>query len=197
MAGSRENFRGTQIKMDKQNNQGDDFNPKALYPEAQPIFGFKLEHIEGVKDEALIVLDTNALLVPYTVGKQSLEEIEKTYRSLIAKNRLIIPGQVAREFAKHRATKLGEVFQQLSTKRDSLANIDTGEYPLLESFPEYKDILGLQRTFNEQIAKYRKTIGTLLEKIRVGHGMTPLAFFTASSSEVMSFLIQISMPRKS
>jgi hypothetical protein len=49
-----------------------------------------------------------------------------------------LPGQVAREFARNRANKLAELFQQLSSKRNSPQNLQKGKYPLLESLPEYQ-----------------------------------------------------------
>ena len=72
------------------------------------------------------MLDTNTLLVPYTTSKESLKQIEETYKTLIGQERLVIPAQVAREFAKNRASKIGEVFQQLSRNKESSVSIQTG-----------------------------------------------------------------------
>lgn len=79
-----------------------------IYPDAESLFKFQLAPLEEIKNDCLVVIDTNVLLLPYTVNQKSLEEIRKTYAELIASKRLVIPGQVAREFARNRATKIAE-----------------------------------------------------------------------------------------
>ena len=44
-----------------------------------------LRPVEDIKDNAIIVLDTNTLLVPYTTGTNSLNQIQKIYKELIQK----------------------------------------------------------------------------------------------------------------
>lgn len=136
------------------------------YPDASSIFAVSLSPLEQVRDEALIVLDTNVLLVPYTVNPKSLEDIRRTYARLITEERLFIPAQVAREFAKNRASKIGELFQQLSRKRNKLDTLQVGRYPLLEPLPEYNQLLALEREIDEKVKQYRKALGTILDHIR-------------------------------
>ena len=62
--------------------------------------------MEEIKNECFVVLDTNVLLVPYTVSKTSLQAIRNAYLQLIELKRLVVPGQVAREFAKNRPNKI-------------------------------------------------------------------------------------------
>src|SRR5262245_20094958 len=97
----------------------DIFVARSVYPDPESVFTARYTPLESVKDECMVVLDTNTLLVPYTVSKQSLDQIKQTYEVLIKKNRLIVPAQVAREFAKNRASKIMELFDQLSKKRNS------------------------------------------------------------------------------
>jgi|GEM_PF-5370312 len=49
----------------------------SLYPKAENIFSFRPKLVEEIKDECFIVVDTNSLLVPYTTGKASLEQINR------------------------------------------------------------------------------------------------------------------------
>jgi len=142
------------------------FIANEVFPDAAAIFLASFKPLEEVKDTALVVIDTNALLVPYNVGKNSLEQIGTTYRNLVAERRLIIPGQVAREFAKHRPLKIAELFQRLSRKRSSLQEIKIGKYPLLEGVPAYQEILQLEQKVNDTLRDYRKAIGKLLEHIQ-------------------------------
>jgi hypothetical protein len=91
----------------------DIFIVDSIYPEAESIFKIYLKGLEEIKDDCYIVLDTNVLLVPYTISKESLAQIRKTYETLISESRLIIPVQVSREFVKNRPNKLIELYQDL------------------------------------------------------------------------------------
>jgi uncharacterized protein YfkK (UPF0435 family) len=103
----------------------------SLYPEADAIFSFKPQPLEDIKDKCLVVLDTNVLLVPFDTGKDSLQQIKATYERLIKTEQLVVPGRVAREFAKNRSEKLKTIYQQISRKRN--LSINRQAYPLLES----------------------------------------------------------------
>jgi rRNA-processing protein FCF1 len=150
----------------KKDKDADILIANTIYPEAEPIFGVRLKPLEEIKSDCFIVLDTNALLVPYTTSKDSLEQIRRTCKALAGEKRLIIPGQVAREFAKNRAKKIGELYQQLSAKRDSAPTIKKEEYPLLESVKEYQESLRLEDELNKQLGEYRKAINKVLDHVK-------------------------------
>ena len=137
-----------------------------IYPDASEIFGLTLAPLDKVKDKCKIVLDTNALLVPYLTGSESLNEIKKVFEKLKKQNRLIVPGQVAREFANNRPERLKDIFQQLNRKQSSIQSIRIGNYPLLEGIDDYKEAIELEGKLNEQLAEYRKKIVGLIKKIK-------------------------------
>ena len=97
-----------------------------IFPDVNKLFQSRIKSLEEIRDNALIVLDTNALLVPYNIGKESLNQIQKTYRLLVTKKRLVIPAQVAREFAKNRTRKVAELFQQLNRKKSRVSKLQGG-----------------------------------------------------------------------
>ncbi len=103
-------------KSKKSDGEFDIFVANLTYPEAAQIFSASLKSLDAIKENCIVVLDTNALLVPFTTGKESLEQIRKTYKSLVAQKRLVVPGQVAREFAKNRASKSGRVVSTTESK---------------------------------------------------------------------------------
>jgi PIN like domain len=105
-----------------------------LFSDAAEIFSFAPANLAQALEHGIVVVDTNVLLVPYTTGRASLEQIRRTYEILVTEKRLRIPGQVAREFADNRAEKLKTLYQQLSRKRD--INLARSEYPLLEGLAE-------------------------------------------------------------
>lgn len=142
------------------------FISKITYPDVGSIFNHQPKTIDTIKSDCLIVLDTNVLLVPYTVGSKGLEEIRKTFNKLTMESRLFIPGQVVREFAKNRPNKLTEIYQQLSDYKSKISKINTPKYPLFELLEEYKNALDIQTQANELINKYQKEISKVLEYIK-------------------------------
>jgi hypothetical protein len=82
-----------------------------LFPDPVQIFAFSPAGLQGAIIDGVVVVDTNVLLVPYTTGRASLEQIRRTFERLTTDGRLRIPGQVAREFADNRAEKLKILFQ--------------------------------------------------------------------------------------
>lgn len=152
---------------DEKKNTGD-FNmlsSTAVYPEADAVFTAQSKTLQEIKDDSVIILDTNSLLVPYSIGKESLEQIKKTYQALISQKRLFIPGQVARELAKNRATKLTELFQQLNRKKN-VAPFRKGKYPLLEALPDYQESVRLEEELDKLLEDYRRAIAKTLEHIQ-------------------------------
>lgn len=155
----------TENKKGKQ-NEYDMFMANTVFPEAESIFSINNQPLGTIKAQALIVLDTNALLVPYNIGKESLNQIETTYKQLAQTGRLMVPGQVAREFANNRTKKILDLFQKLNRKRNSIESLKIEKYPLLESFSEYQSALEIESEINKKLKDYRKSIAGILEKIR-------------------------------
>lgn len=147
-------------------NEFDIFVANSIFPEVAPIFSTYIKSLEAVRNSAIVVLDTNALLVPYSIGKESISQIRITYRKLVETSQLIIPGQVAREFADNRTSKILELFQQLTRKKSSVPNLQTGKYPLLESLPEYTETIRLEKEIDSLLKEYKKAITSVLDHIR-------------------------------
>lgn len=147
----------------------------SIYPNTDNIFDTTLLPIETIKDDCIFILDTNALLLPYLTGSQSLSEINKVFDKLKKQNRLLIPGQVAREFANNRPEKLKEIFQQLNRKQCSIQSIGIGKYPLLESIDEYKNAIELEKEINEKLVQYRKSIGALVDQVKQWNWNDPVS----------------------
>lgn len=149
----------------------------SLYPKAENIFSFRPKLVEEIKDECFIVVDTNSLLVPYTTGKASLEQINTIYRLLVDGNRLVVPGQAAREFAEHRVTKLKELYQQISRKKSSLS---LGNYPLLEGLEPYQKAIEIEDKLNDKIREYNKCINEILDDISQWYWNDPVSVMYSS-----------------
>lgn len=144
----------------------DPFISNRVFPDAKAVFSRETKPVSDVKDNALIVLDTNALLVPYTVGKEGLDKIRDTYAAIRKQERLYVPGQVAREFAKNRSKKLAELSQQFNQKMSDASLPKKGTYPLLESFGEYQGLVELENQVGDMLKKYRENLKTILDLIK-------------------------------
>ena len=142
------------------------FSLAEAYPDAKALFTSWLRPLGEIKDNCLVVIDTNVLLIPYTIGPKTLNDIRSAYARLIGQGRLFIPAHVAREFAKNRTRKIEELFQQLSRKRNKLSNLHSGRYPLLEPLPEYKKTLELERALDETLKQYKASVDRTLEHIK-------------------------------
>jgi hypothetical protein len=161
--------------MDEKNREQQS-NPlilQSVYPEAAAVFSFQPEPIKSVIADCLVVLDTNVLLVPYNTGKESLEHIRKIYSVLAEQSRLIVPAQVAREFAQNRSEKIGTVFQQVSLKRNT--SIKQQAYPLLESVAEYQEVRRMEQQIDSQLSEYREAIALLLDAISSWYWNDPVS----------------------
>jgi len=153
--------------MPEQNNKKKDSNifiVNSIYPEVTSLFK-PIKSLEEIKSDCYIVLDTNVLLLPYNIGKESLRQIRQTYENLITKSRLVVPAQAAREFIKNRASKLIDLYQDLCKKRDKDIKIQKGTYPLLESLDEYQKLIQLENAINKQIEEYRSSLKRVLNHI--------------------------------
>lgn len=146
-----------------------------LFPKASDIFSLEIKDIEDIEKDCLFIIDTNVLLVPYTTSSSGFVEINKAFRTLIGENRLFIPAQVAREFAKNRPEKIKILFQQLNQTKSKIQKPDTGSYPLLESLKEYKEAVELEKNIRKLQAEYSKKISGILENIKQWNWNDPVS----------------------
>jgi hypothetical protein len=145
----------------------------SVYPDAAAIFSFQPSPLQTILSDCLIVLDTNVLLIPYGTGRESLEQVRITYSTLTKQKRLVVPGQVAREFAQNRSEKLKTVFRQVSLKRN--ISLKRESYPLLESVPEYQELVKQERQLDSQLREYRDSVGSLLDAISSWYWNDPVS----------------------
>ena len=134
-----------------------------VYPDASNIFSSENASLEESLKSGIIVLDTNTLLFPFKVNKQNLKSIVDTYKKLVDEKRLFVPSHAAREFAKNRASKLGEIY--VSVSRMSNGQKDIKRYPLLSDIGDYQEIVELQKSVGEIDKKIKEKIKSVLNTI--------------------------------
>lgn len=129
------------------------------------VFTWKPKAVRDIKDKCIIVLDTNVLLIPYTVGKHTLGEISGVYERLAKQKRLIVPAQVAREFAYNRVAKQSEMLQSLASTRAKLVPPDLKPYPLLDMLDEYSVLKENVSEARSKLDAAQETLKKLIEKL--------------------------------
>ncbi len=151
----------------KKKGEPDIFIAKSIYPEAASVFTTRFKTLDEIKEDCYVVLDTNVLLAPYTIGETDLlDQCRRIYSSLIKQGRLIIPGQVAREFAKNRAAKLAELYQRLSRRKQQPEQKQSEKYPLLSSLQDYQEVIRLEKEIDTKIQERQKAIERVLNYIQ-------------------------------
>jgi hypothetical protein len=133
---------------------------KKLFPNANTIFAKETSSLEKALKNGIIVLDTNTLLFPFNVNKQKLNEIVLVYKKINTENRLYIPGHVAREFAKNRASRLGDIYSSVSKMSDSQRELK--RYPILSDIHEYQELVELQKSVAETEKQIREKVKSVL-----------------------------------
>jgi hypothetical protein len=146
-------------------SDNDVFIINKIYPKASTVFSTEVKSVDSLSAECLFVLDTNALLIPYTTSSKSIEEIKKVYNKLIMQNRLYIPGQVAREFAKNRPEKIKELFSQI-VKKLNIQSITSTQYPLLANLREYIELVEQESKINNLLKEYRSKVQMVMSEIK-------------------------------
>ncbi|MCY0997918.1 PIN domain-containing protein [Myxococcus sp. MISCRS1] len=144
----------------------------SVYRHPESIFSFRPRPLQEIKPSAIVVLDTNVLLVPFKTGKDSLVQIRKVYEALISEKRLVIPGQVAREFARNRSDRLKELYQQINRRRLVLPE---AAYPLLENSPQYREMKRLEVDLLVKLREHAQAVDLLLEEIKGWHWNDPVS----------------------
>lgn len=122
----------------------------------------------------LVVLDTNALLLPFNVNPEELSQFEKVYKQLAAEARLFVPARVMREFIKNRDGRLATIAKTLNDKRTEAATGGVDVPPLLEGLEETKAMASAAEELKRARKKYMDSMTKLVELIRAWRGDDPV-----------------------
>jgi hypothetical protein len=142
-----------------------EFNKKEIYPSPSKSFSFNLEPISDIKDEALIILDANVLLLPFTTDVKNVEAIKALYQALVATDQIFLPAQAVREYLDNRAKKLADINESLLKKSNQSFGF-VGAHPLLGSLEQYQEVLALEAGLKDAIQAYQKQIRETLTAVQ-------------------------------
>jgi hypothetical protein len=148
-----------------ENTSNNDFNSyNEKFPHPQLIFTHKFKSFNETRDNCLVSLDTNVLLAPYSLRKESINEIEKVYFSLQKKNRLFLCAQAAREFAANKQNKLSEIHNSIFERKIKIK--PNPDYPILLDLPEYQALTKNIDEIKLNIELYNSNLDAIANKIK-------------------------------
>lgn len=164
-----------------------DFSLEDIFPEVMPLFQ---PHLVALASDPsiLVVLDTNALLLPYTVSKEALPGLREVYEKLAEQERLFIPGRVAREFARLRDRKLSEIIQALNDNRSRI-NIGDSQIPrILEGISGIQDLQDSAEALKGAKKRYSSSVDALIDQMAAWRGNDPVTSIYANVFRKSSIL---------
>jgi hypothetical protein len=149
---------------------------RKLYPDAAGALTFAPPPVEDIFGDALIALDANVLLFPYSTSGKSLESIKEAYERLAKDNRLVIPAHAAREFAKNRPDMITALAASIRSRR--LPAPELKSFPPLSAEPEFEELLRIEKELNDKYEelreKYQKARGLVESKVSTWHRQDPV-----------------------
>lgn len=152
------------------------FGRRLKYPNARAVLELQLRSLEEIKGSCLVALDTNALLVPYKTGKASFQAIRNLIAELSKQGRLVVPGEVVREFADQRASHLAALVNSLSDYRSQQVN-PLSVAPLLAYLEEFRAVEESQKKVQEAHKALQQAAGDLLSRARSWTWNDPVSEF--------------------
>ena len=114
---------------------------------------------------ALVFVDTNVLLAPYKASSEALSAIETTFGQLRGQSRLIVPAQVAREFAFNRPNLVAQLHKVVSDSRSISVNGRLEGVPILVGAPEYTEAQTRLSEMQASLKGFRAAIDKLVDRI--------------------------------
>lgn len=141
-----------------------EFSKKEKYPSPASAFAFTLDPIESIKDEALIILDANVLLLPFTADHNSINAIKDLYASLVKSDQLYLPAQVVREYLDNRAEKISNIYKNLNDNASKGFTL-LQSHPLLENTDEYNEVVKIGEQIKDLVKQYQGQMKKLVKKV--------------------------------
>jgi len=114
---------------------------------------------------ALVFIDTNVLLAPYKASTEALSAIEQTFGQLRDQKRLVVPAQVAREFAFNRPNLVAQLHKVVSDSRSISLNGRLEGVPILVGTPEYVEAHKRLSEMQASLKEFRGAIEKLVDRI--------------------------------
>lgn len=135
------------------------------FPDAGSIFKGGYKSVDDIKSTALVSLDTSVLLAPYKLGSASFTAIISIYEALAKAKRLVLPGHVAREYLRRRASELASLVKLLRDQSSRAGSPAAAAVPILEQDPDYTTARKLAQEIDDKVKEARKALDKVIERL--------------------------------
>ncbi|NTE54164.1 DUF4935 domain-containing protein [Agrobacterium tumefaciens] len=153
--------------------QSNPFKLEGLFEDVTQIF--KPNGVaKASSNDVLIAVDTNVLLLPYTIRKDGLPTLQQFYQDLRSANRLFLPARVAREFITNRDMKLAELLKMLG---DVKSRINIGERklsPILDGVEGSDEMATASLALTEAKKQYTAALEKVEARVQAWSGDDPV-----------------------
>jgi len=146
-----------------------------VFPDAAGLLNVDAPPLHENLESCDVVLDANVLLLPYRTGQESIDQISSVYRALAESGRLFVPAQAAREYAKHRAGKIADIYQALEVEKGKPRRPNTPSFPLLGGLDEFASLKGASEALKLADKEYRRSINLVQERLKEWGWNDPVA----------------------
>lgn len=153
----------------------DNFWLSEVYPDAGSSLDFCQAPVEQIRDNAIVVLDTNVLLLPYRLGAQSLQEIQKVLSQLTSGDRIFLPAQAAREFLKNRAGRVRDVLRDLERQASQIQIMSDRRIGFLDTDQNYENLIKYAEEVRVLKQQSLDAISKISSKLKSGIGDDPVS----------------------
>lgn len=137
-----------------------------IYTEPSDILSHEYKSATQLMGDCIYILDTNVLLLPYTIGSKELKVIENVYKKLEGENRIFIPEQVIKEFAKNRPNKLTDMYKVVSDYLSTIGTKPFPQYKMLIDTDEYKNVEKAFNEYDKSVDNYKNAVKRVLSYIQ-------------------------------
>ncbi len=138
--------------------------------------------------DVLIAVDTNVLLLPYTIRKEGLPTLQEFYKKIKAEGRLFLPARVAREFIGNRDRKLAELLKTLGDIKSRINIGETRLSPILVGVEGSEQLTIASKALAQAKEQYTAAIGLLEDKVRSWSGDDPVTKIYGSVFEASNIV---------
>lgn len=152
----------------------DPFYLRKIYPVSEGLFSTSQKPLKEITDTALVSFDTNVLLRPYLLKENTFLKIGDIYRKLANEGRVVITGHVAREFSKHRDSKIADIIVALENA-SSGARSPLAVFPMLSELEEYKNCESSSKKAEKAASDFQKDVRKLVALVSGWRGDDPVS----------------------
>jgi len=136
-----------------------------VFPSAEVILKINGKKKTDVLKNCKFIIDSNSLLVPFSLHKDELRKIKSVYVELLSKQKVFVPEHVLREFAKNRSKKISEIFTSIDNLLNSIPSINLPKYPILDQFKEFEQLSKIKENFNQVTKEYKVNLTQIKDGI--------------------------------